>query len=238
LWVQMLGRGTRPFFALGFDLSTIVGRLAAIAASVKHNCLCLDFAGNIKRLGPINDPVIPRKKGEKTGEVPIKECPHCKNYNHLSARYCGGEPYVTVEGCGEEFLFQTKLRQSASTEEVMKDDTPVVNVYPVDHVTYTEHHKAGKPPSVKVSYFCGLTKFTEYVHFELEGFALRKARPWWRERTQAPFPETTAQALMVVPTLSVPTHIKVWTNKAFPEILGVTFTGSFEQPIIGSEAPF
>lgn len=30
LWVQMLGRGTRPVYAPGFDLNTTGGRLAAI----------------------------------------------------------------------------------------------------------------------------------------------------------------------------------------------------------------
>jgi len=41
LWVQMLGRGTRP-------------------ADGKENCMVLDFAGNTPRLGPINDPMIPK----------------------------------------------------------------------------------------------------------------------------------------------------------------------------------
>src|SRR5690606_1769168 len=39
LWVQMLGRGTRPLYAPGFDLETTEGRLAAIANSPKRNCL-------------------------------------------------------------------------------------------------------------------------------------------------------------------------------------------------------
>ena len=55
LWVQMMGRGTRPFPG-------------------KINCKVLDFANNTKRLGPINDPVIPKSKGGGTGEAPVKEC--------------------------------------------------------------------------------------------------------------------------------------------------------------------
>jgi DNA repair protein RadD len=35
LWVQMLGRGTRPLFMPGFDITTIQGRLASIEASQK-----------------------------------------------------------------------------------------------------------------------------------------------------------------------------------------------------------
>lgn len=67
LWVQMLGRGTRPLYAPGFDLETTEGRLAAIINSPKRNCLVLDFAGNTRRLGPINDPVIPKRKGKGGG---------------------------------------------------------------------------------------------------------------------------------------------------------------------------
>jgi DNA repair protein RadD len=66
LWVQMLGRGTRPVYAPGFDLSDREQRLAAIAASDKQNCLVLDFSGNSRRLGPINDPAVPRRPGQKT----------------------------------------------------------------------------------------------------------------------------------------------------------------------------
>src|SRR3546814_12237273 len=54
LWVQMLGRGTRPVYGLDgkgllpngtrADLNTIEGRLQAIFASDKHDCLVMDFA--------------------------------------------------------------------------------------------------------------------------------------------------------------------------------------------------
>src|SRR5512140_3338529 len=39
LWVQMLGRGTRPVYAPGFDLDTKDGRLEALKAGPKQNCL-------------------------------------------------------------------------------------------------------------------------------------------------------------------------------------------------------
>ncbi len=232
LWVQMLGRGTRPLFMPGYDLTTTAGRLASIAASVKRNCLCLDFAGNIKRLGPINDPVLPRKKGEKTGEVPIKECPECTMYNHLSARFCGGSSEPSAEGCGHEFVFQTKLRQTASSDEIIKEDHPVTAEYAVQHVTYVEHRKTGKPPCIKVSYYCGLTRFTEYVHFEMAGAPANRAREFWRARTEVPLPTSTAHALMLVQGLTVPTHVRVWINKPNPEIIAVAFNGSFDPQII------
>lgn len=214
LWVQMLGRGTRPFEG-------------------KSNCLVLDFAGNTARLGPINDPVIPRKKGEKVGEAPIRICEVCNMYNHASARFCGGHPYPTAEGCGAAFTFTTKLKKIASTHELIKSDLPIVEEFFVDSVTYAVHNKPGKPPSMRVSYYCNLRKFVEFIHFELPGWGERKAREWWASRAfgdfhmftgTIPSPVTTATAIEWAPkALNVPTRIKVWTNKAYPEILTVSF---------------
>jgi DNA repair protein RadD len=204
----MLGRGTRPFEG-------------------KNNCLVLDFAGNTARLGPINDPVIPRKKGDKVGEAPIRICEVCNMYNHASARFCGGQPYPTNEGCGNPFTFTTKLKKVASTNELIKSDLPVVEEFFVDSVTYATHQKAGKPPSLRVTYYCNLRKFTEFIHFELPGWGERKSKEWWTARVNEEskfFPVTTASALEWAPkALKVPTRLRVWTNKPYPEILAVSF---------------
>lgn len=207
LWVQMLGRGTRP-------------------APGKENCLVLDFAGNTKRLGPINDPVIPNRKGKSTGDAPVKTCEHCFTLNHASVRFC-----VT---CGAEFHFQTKLKQAASTEELIKGELPQVEVFTVDHVTYRQYDKIDRPPSIKVTYYCGLQSFSEYVCFEHGGYAARRARVWWRDRAKDAglpsgkdsVPETTAQALFLIEELPVPTHLRVWINKKYPEIMQQCFDGT------------
>lgn len=218
LWVQMLGRGTRPLYALGFDLATTEGRIASIAASEKQNCLVLDFAGNTARLGPINDPVIPRKKGKGSGEAPVKLCGSCATYNHAGVTHC--------VACGAEFTFQVKLKAHASTQELIKDDSPVVEVFKVDHVTYSIHRKIDKPDAMKVTYYCGLQCFTDYVCFEHEGFAQRKARQWWRERTDIAVPLLTKDAMEIAPSIPEPTHLRVWINKKYPEILSACFDGS------------
>jgi DNA repair protein RadD len=213
LWVQMLGRGTRP-------------------SPGKENCLVLDFAGNTRRLGPINDPVIPRKKGEKGGgEAPVKLCENCQCYNHASARHC--------EFCGTEFVFKVKIKVTAASEELVKGEVPVVATFVVDHVTYSRHSKEGRPPMVRVSYFCGLRKFSEYVCIEHDGFAQRKARQWWKERTDIPFPMSTDEALILSASLKPSTHLRVWINKTYPEILLHCFDGtSFgENPVPLTPAP-
>lgn len=226
LHVQILGRGTRPLYAPGFDLDSMEGRLAAMKASYKQNCLVLDFAGNTMRLGPINDPRIPGKKGPGTGEIPIKVCDNCGCMNHISARTC-------IQ-CGEEFTFQEKLSAKASTAALIVRDEPQVEVFKVDRVTYAPHVKPGFPPSLKVSYFCGVRRFTEWMCFEHHGNPIqRKAHAWWRkcvpEDFIAPdnwidsFPPTIKDVLPVVDRLKTPPAIRVWVNKKYPEILAHLF---------------
>lgn len=217
LWIQMLGRLTRPYnfnnpqqYVEGFNY-------------VKENALVLDFAGNTKRLGPINDPVLPRKKGDKTGDAPIKICENCGIYNHASARYCGGKPYVSNEGCGFEFIFQTKIKTTAGTEELIRGDLiqPVIETFDVTRVIYHKHTKIGSEPSIKVSYYCGLARFTEYVCVQHKGFARTKAKNWWMQRHSIELPLTTDEALCYISQLRIPKKIKVRTDLQFPEILGV-----------------
>lgn len=256
LWVQMLGRGTRPVYAEGFDLSTQEGRLQAIAASPKQNCMVLDFSGNTRRLGPINDPVKPKRPGEKgSGTAPVKECPECMSYNHASARFCGGfapipmdsvtqeqvqqlymkgfrlsgTNYVKEGYCGHEFKFQTKLKKAASTEALIKQDIPIVEDFKVTHVTYAKHTKRAdpsKPPTLKVTYYCGSKIFNEWVCLMSGDWAGRKAAQWWRKRTHLPLPSCIEEALDVAAMLKTPKYIKVHTNKKFPEILNYCYDGT------------
>lgn len=220
LWVQMLGRGTRPVYAPGHDLSTIEGRLGAIAAGPKQNCLVLDFAGNTKRLGPINDPVIPRKRGDKGGgEAPVKLCMSCATWNHATAKFC--------VHCGSEFIMQVKIKDSADTAQLIKQDMPVTEVFDVNQITYSKHIKAGRPPSMKVSYFSNLRSFYEFVPIEAEGSLRGLAKRWWGNRSRTiDLPATVDEALQVVNLLPAATHIRVWINKQYPEILAHCFDGT------------
>lgn len=241
LWVQMLGRGTRPLFyrpgfghngGPAFDLNDTGGRLAAIEWSGKRNCLVLDYAQNTKRLGPINDPVVPRRKGQGGGEAPVKLCPKCECYVHASLRFCNGLT-AQADACDHEFKFESKLKQSAASDELIKGDLPVVEVFKVDHISVAVHTKVGAPPMMRVSYYCGFRKFDEYVCVEHPGFAARKARQWWKERTSAPMPATVKEAIEQISTLKAATHLRVWVNKKFPEILAACYDGT----AFGKEEP-
>jgi DNA repair protein RadD len=205
-WVQTLGRGTRPSPETG-----------------KINCMVMDFAGNTKRLGPINDPVKPRKPGKKgvAGDVPVRICEKCGVYNHASVRFC--------INCGHEFTFKNKLFETAYTGELVKSDLPTIELLDVQKCIYNLYEKKDNegnlksPPSIKVSYFCGFKMYSEWVCLEHSGLPSKKARDWWRQRHHEEPPPTTYQALLRVSELKIPSKIKVITNKKYPEIIGYEY---------------
>lgn len=216
LWVQMLGRGTRAVYAEGFDLTTASGRLEAIAASDKRNCLVLDFAGNTRRLGPINDPVLPRKKGAKKGTAPVKICEGCGCYCHASVRVCPNCQYV--------FPLRAGFKATASTDELIRRNAmPEIVSVNIDRITYKEHKKPGGVSSLKVSYHCGLRVFHEWVCLEHMGYALHRAHDWWREHSSTRPPESVADALKRIGELRQPRAVRVWINRQYPEVRGHEF---------------
>lgn len=226
LWVQMLGRGTRPVYADGYELTTAEGRLAAIAAGSKpQGCRVCDFAHNTERLGPVNDPVVTERKGKKKdgGVAPVRICPNCAEYVHTSKTQCPACAYefgqvLRIEGKSSDAEVMRRKRQQ---EEQAQPD-PVVKVVGIERVTYQVHTRRmnDKPPSMRVSYYAngGLQKFEEYICFEHDGWARKRAQEWWKERIPPDWsnptaaPATCEQALEFVGHLRVPTSMHVWLN--------------------------
>lgn len=208
LWVQMLGRGTRP--------SPETGKL---------DCLVLDFAGNTKRLGPINDPVIPRRKGSgEGGTAPVKLCPACGVYNHASVRIC-----VTCQG--EFSPPETDLKREASFEQLIVGASPQIEVYEVNSVNYRRYKNihSNKPASLKIEYFCGYRQFSDWICLEHQGYPSKKARDWWRNASddqETEPPKTVDAALENLQVLQKPTHIRVWVNQKMPRILAYDYSGT------------
>lgn len=197
LWVQMLGRGTRP-------------------CEGKKDCLVLDYARNTPRLGPINDPVIPRKKGEAVGEVPVKICETCGVFNHIKNKTC--------THCQSEFDFEIKITKSAGFHELIKSDLPIIETFNVDRVIYNKHQKLDKLPCLKVTYFTGIRSFTEWLFPQsMRGPGRHNFHTWWRLRSPVPPPATVDEALVYTNYLRIPREIRVWVNKDRPEIMGVEF---------------
>lgn len=212
LWVQMLGRGTRP-------------------SPGKTDCLVLDFTSNTRRLGPIDDPVLPSKPGKKKkgGVCPVKLCGVCSSYVHHTWTVC--------KKCGNDLLQTLKIEEHSAGLKVMALESPIVEELPVTTITY--HHKKprqeGKPPNMLVTYFCGLRSFHEYVCLEHPdgSFPQRKAHQWWAERCTyknpdgtVPLPASVAEAVQAAVNgwVRKPVKIKVWSNKPkYPEITGYVY---------------
>lgn len=94
LFIQQCGRGTRPFYADGYDLETIEGRLAAIMASVKPDCMLLDHGRNITRHEYPTDEPEPNLEGNPvTIRKKSKTCKKCGAiYRGIECDECGHRP--------------------------------------------------------------------------------------------------------------------------------------------------
>lgn len=220
LWVQMLGRGTRP-------------------APGKRNCLVLDFGGNGLRLGPINNPKIPPKPGAKSGQgdAPMRVCPNCFFMQPTAIRFCGC--------CGYEYPKNSNLNSSASNVELIElpkqftdvqhtefvpPPIPLPQEFPVTNILYRQHVKKtdglAALPTLKVSYISGLTKVAdEYISFSHTGNARRRAEKWWAERCPH-YPEAppdTKTALEYHSMLNKPRTVTISNVGKYPKVLGVSF---------------
>lgn len=138
LWVQMLGRGTRP-------------------SANKENCLVLDYAGNTGRLGAINDPKIPNKsktknKKQKQGEATLKTCPMCNATNIAQNMYCWKCNY----------FFKGEKLNSVSSDLALIEKTSLQFVK-ISKINISIYQKKGKPKCLKVDYYCGVNKVTEFL---------------------------------------------------------------------------
>ena len=204
LWVQMLGRGSR-------------------IADGKDDCLVLDFANNALRLGPINDPLIPKPPGVKgNGSAPVRECPECHTVVHISAPVC--------PQCGYEFPRIRKIGAASGSAEVIAESG--LQLVDVLHTEYRRHRKPGKPDSLRVTYVYtlpGPTKvkksISEWICLEHGGYAASMARFWWLTRDpNYDLPDTVDKALECVKrlpkTLRIAIKFPEGRFKGFPEIKG------------------
>ncbi len=196
LYVQMVGRGTR-------------------LAPGKENCLVLDFAGNVRRHGPI-DLVRPKRPGEAGGgEPPTKVCPMCESIVALSATEC--------PDCGYVFpAREVRIAPTAATLPILSPKTP--QWLQVSGVSYSRHDKLGGLPSLKVTYSCGLTSYSEWVCIEHQGYARQKAAEWWRKRAPGcPVPLSVDEAIAQTARLARPSDISVRPSGRYFEISAYRF---------------
>ncbi len=209
LYVQILGRGLRT-------------------SEGKEDCLFLDYGENIERHGPINAIKPPKSKSKGDGVAPTKECFNCC-YDNVPAgsRVC--------PECGYEFPpGMVDVKSSASGADVIRTDYPW---FAVSEVVYRRHQKAGKPTSLKVEYYTGVTHSAEWVCLNHEGFAKRKADGWISRRTDdSLFPpiDNVEDALKAAFQIRAPCYIQINDDGKYDQIIGYKFEG--DEPPEGKPA--
>lgn len=187
-----------------------IGRGLRIADGKDH-CLVLDFAGNTRRIGPINNVSIRKKQKGQGGEPITKTCPECNTITHPTAKVC--------DVCGYKFKFKVGITASAGTDALVASNE--ARWLDVDNVTYALHKKPNSPTSMLVRYHCGMQMFKEWICVEHNGFAGHKARHWIGRRLPdgIKIPQNAEDLLGLSEQLRVPDQIKVKTANKYPEIL-------------------
>lgn len=227
LHVQMLGRGGRVLYAKGYDLSKMDERKKAIKESEKQFCMVLDFAGNIARLGPINDVHVQEKRNKKdtgNGTAIMKTCPKCNVQHYAAVRKCNF--------CGHEFEFETKLTLESTDKAVIaakkrieKEINNQGTWVDVDSIEYRVHSVANKPSSLKVIYQCGFRKFFEFICIDHGYYPRHKAKKWINERLPANYrkPTNLSELFRIKRDLRIPKKIFIMKNGKWNEITKYEF---------------
>lgn len=200
LYVQMVGRGLRLHDS-------------------KQDCLVLDFGGNVRRHGFI-DAVEPPKKGKKSPSqsAPVKECPRCNALVPIMLHVCD---------CGYEF--EIAERESETLHHVgaiLSTEVSPIELN-VDRVAYSKHIGKSGVATLRVDYYCGLRKVSEYVCLEHPGYARTKAINWWGRHIDDPFepvPATVDYALTMTHHLREPIKLLVLFATKYPEIKRLIFS--------------
>lgn len=207
LYIQILGRGTRPYPG-------------------KKNTLVLDFGGNIVRLGPFNAPVIPkpRRKGDApAGEAPVKACPECGTYVHTRVMDC--------PDCGYKFPPSSAVEKTASTAEVMvgASQTPEYDKMSVISLFYAAQdtkatERIGR--ALRVSYSGLTSQITKFWFVESPMKWMRNEfQKWWTAcGGQMPYPENADEAAdRARRELKVPKAVTYQKNSKYKDYVSSEF---------------
>ena len=199
LLLQMCGRGMR-------------------LADGKANCKVLDFAGNIRRHGPLDMIHAPEEGTRDMGPPPMKTCPRCRELILAGVRAC--------PCCGYVF---PREKDDASTDAVISGEAREEE-FAVDNVFCCEHRKRGwregDPVTVRIDYRVGLLgTYSEWVCPEHTGYAREKFEKWWRRHVvqpDEPPPATAREAAwllsegMMRPVERI--RVRTVSGRNFPEI--------------------
>jgi DNA repair protein RadD len=175
LYYQMVGRGFRK-------------------AEGKTDCLVLDFAGNVERLGPV-DRLQPIARGGGGSSSSSKEPNRCK-----ACPQCGllvDIAYDLCPDCGTPFPppAPKHVDKPAEVDIISGANDSWIRVDSVSYTRHTKRDNPDAPPTMRVNYRCGFQQFSEWVCVEHTGFAKAKAVAWMKERTEYALPGSVVSAV-------------------------------------------
>ena len=202
LYIQMVGRGTR------------------LADGKTDGCLVLDFAGNVKRHGPVDTIKVDHghiasKNDEK--EVRAKECPNCMALLALNTRQC---PFCDHAFAAAEDGGPKHDGTADATRSILSIAPPAW--VGVSGMRLYRHEKMDRTPTLRIEYSCGLAVHREWVCIQHPpGFAREKAMRWWTQRGGSlPAPTTVDEARHRSRELTPPAEILVRPSGKYFEIVG------------------
>jgi DNA repair protein RadD len=202
LFLQQVGRGLRK-------------------ADGKTDCLVLDFAGLVKKHGPIDtitsNSAAKAKDPSAEEKVMAKECPDCRTLVALNVMAC--------PTCGHIWPPKEEVPKHEAvadgTLSILSSNKP--EWIDVDDVSYHFHHKHGGLDSLRVEYRCGMVVHREWICFLHAGFARQKAEAWWHKHAGTMIPHTIEEALDRQDELRAPSAIRVSADGKFFKIDGRRF---------------
>jgi DNA repair protein RadD len=203
----------------------------------KEDCLVLDYGNNILRHGPIDAIRVRAEKKRKKSDLskedaPAKECSECRSLVAIH--------YTSCPECGHEFPRQERSpnHSSQASDEAVLSTEDVSSVdYEVEGIRFRPHSKKKGvdengayiySTSMKVEYEIGWNTYvSEWICFEHEGYARKKAEGWWKVRSNEPVPSTIEEAIELCRfgAIKKTVGIIVDEREEYPRILSYLFGG-------------
>ncbi len=175
---------------------------------VKHDCLLLDFGGNVLRHGPIDDIKPPQKAkpGKRIDVERVKVCEECRVTNHHSATEC--------EACGYPFK---------QTTRPILNYGKYLNAKTVDVASglLRNHTTQRGEACLRLDYLDANERLIASDYLVLQNPKARRAiDSKWRQLTNEPMPWSIADAREILTRAGRPDQITIAKNeRGFMEVL-------------------
>jgi DNA repair protein RadD len=202
----------RPTLSTGLYVQQ-VGRSTRLAPG-KSDAVILDFAGNIRRHGPVDDPQINVNGLIPTAAnaVQTQTCPQCQEENPMHVHACVCCRHVFTIEPSDIRVYNPRIRRAL--HEAVADDVPILSTttpttngpglapvwFPVQRFEFRPHYKRGDTstlPTLRVEYLAGFSPYNEYISFEsVNAYARSFAHKWWIAMGgRSPVPASVTEAI-------------------------------------------